>query len=740
MFIAHAKEDSTAVPHALEDHLKAVASLAKQYAESFDAADLAYLAGLWHDLGKFAPEFQRYIRQQTGFERENAHVEPEANGVAFRGRYTHSTAGAIYACEKAGSINGRLLAYLISGHHAGLPDAVRTEETPGESLEERLAAGAMLAETLKSPIPPDILTPKLPGTMPIPGGRAGAHLWLRMLFSCLVDADFLDTEAYMSPDRGEQRRGYPSIPELDQRLRGFLDSKFGRESTPVHRIRAEVLAQCRARAGESPGLFSLTVPTGGGKTYSSLAFALAHAVRYKRRRIVYAIPYTSIIEQTADAFRAALGNDAVLEHHSQFDPSRDDARSRLAAENWDAPVIVTTNVQLLESLYAAKPSRCRKLHNIAGSVIVLDEAQMLPPEYLSPVVECLRLLVEQYGCTVVLCTATQPALGSRRDAHGRITFNGLDAREIVADPQRLEHELNRVRIHWPADFSIASNWDEIASRVSKHERVLTIVNTRADCRELWQRLPTDAIHLSALMCGAHRSTVIAYIKTRLAAGDPVQVVSTQLVEAGVDLDFPVVFRALTGLDSIAQAAGRCNREGRLGHLGNIHVFVPPRPPPRGLLLHGYQATKGMLGSTAPDRLGQTEFRRFFERLYSGIDPDREKVLSLLTGNVSALNFQFRTAAMRFKLINDANQAILVPYGDGVRVIDALRRFGPTRERLRAVQRYTVQLSPATFNAIRGAQGVEELKQGFFILKDRFYDAKLGVTPEKESWPPDELIA
>jgi CRISPR-associated endonuclease/helicase Cas3 len=339
--------------------------------------------------------------------------------------------------------------------------------------------------------------------------------------------------------------------------------------TPVNVIRKEVLTACREAARDAAGLYSLTVPTGGGKTLSGLAFALEHAVRHGKSRIVYVIAYTSIIEQTAQVLSEIFGPENVVEHHSNLAPERETERSRLASENWDAPILVTTNVQFFESLYAARSSRCRKLHNLVNSVVILDEAQLLPPELLTPCVDVLNHLTRHYGVTVLLSTATQPALP------------GLDpAREIVPDKIRLYETLKRTEIRFPDSLQEPTDWETVAEELRRHEQALCVVNTRRDCYDLFRLMPEGTIHLSALMCGEHRSQVIAEIKRHLKEGAPCRVISTQLVEGGVDLDFPVVYRALAGLDSIAQAAGRCNREGRLnaeGRLGVVRVFVPPKP-------------------------------------------------------------------------------------------------------------------------------------------------------------------
>jgi CRISPR-associated endonuclease/helicase Cas3 len=392
--IAHAARDTDGTwrePHDLAEHLRGVAELAASHAQAFKGADWAGLAGLWHDLGKYRPRFQRYIRQASGFEAD-AHIEGKP------GRSPHSTAGALLACDRFKEA-GRVLAYLIAGHHAGMDDW-------HGGLEARLAgqdARDELKQSLDAAPPTDILDHGdfRPDLRAIPGGKDGFALWLRMLFSCLVDADFLDTEAYMQPEKTTRRGEWPGIPTFLKHFNQYMEGLAQQaDPTPVNRVRADILAQCRAKAAEASGLFSLTVPTGGGKTLSSLAFALEHAKIHGKRRVIHVIPYTSIIEQTADIFRGIFG-EAVIEHHSnaEADPAKENSKSRLACENWDAPIVVTTNVQFFESLFAARTSRCRKLHNIVDAVVVLDEAQLLPPEFLQPILDVLNLLTQHRPAT-----------------------------------------------------------------------------------------------------------------------------------------------------------------------------------------------------------------------------------------------------------------------------------------------------------------------------------------------------
>jgi len=742
--------------HPLEDHLLAVANLAQRFAAAFGGGDWGHLAGLWHDLGKYRQGFQRYIRQSKD---PDAHIEGRVVGTDK----THSAAGALHAIKTLGPLRGELLAFLIAGHHAGLPD--RDEGSPA-GLRLRLgseAAERELAEALAHPIPPEILTGTAPASA-VPGGTAGFALWLRMLFSCLVDADFLDTEQYYDAVKAGRRGPCASLSDMKDVFDASMRAK-ARNAAPsvVNRVRADVLAQCRGKGSDTrvaPGFFELTVPTGGGKTLSSLAFALEHALAHGKRRIVYAIPYTSIIEQTAKVFRdifASLGEEAVIEHHSNLDVDEraENHASRLAAENWDAPLIVTTNVQLFESLHAARTSRCRKLHNLVDSVIVLDEAQQLPRDFLAPVLHALKLLVAHYGVSVVFCTATQPALTPRRaPITASVVLDGIEAdstRSIVDQPQVLFDALRRVAIHMPMDFSARSSWEAVATELASENCVLAIVNARKHARELFALLPQDgAEHLSALMCAEHRSVVVERIRSRLdekrAGRDrrPLRVVSTQLVEAGVDLDFPVVYRALAGLDSVAQAAGRCNREGRLEE-GRVRVFVPPEAAPPGLLRQGELTLLEMVRTgRLTDPLSPVTFRDYFDRFYARDDSgfDKGNVLGLLRHDRAA----FRTAAEAFRMIDDDSQGIVVPYrppGYTESPVEAwlhvLERNGHARVVHRKLQRYTVTVPLRVFEQMVRRGDVEE-RAGLWLALELLYDERTGlIMPDSSGSAADYVL-
>ncbi len=715
--------------HSLDEHLRAVAQLSGDFAAHFGARDWAALAGLWHDLGKYRTRFQGYIRTASGLDQETAHIESRP------GRVTHSTAGALLAEERLGRV-GRVLAYLIAGHHAGLHDW-------NAGLDARLAsedARQELAEAQAAEPPSEICQSRLPpGAGPaVLGGWDGFALWVRMLFSCLVDADFLDTEAFMSPEQARQRAAWPDLESLAERFDESMSQLLAKaDSTSVNRLRREILHHCRNAASQAPGVFSLTVPTGGGKTLSGMAFALDHALHHGKRRIIHVIPYTSIIEQTADVFRGIFG-DAVVEHHSaaESDPSEEGLRSRLACENWDAPIIVTTSVQFFESLFAVRTSRCRKLHNLIDSVVVLDEVQLLPPGLLQPIVDALKLLTAHYGMTLVLSTATQPALGDRRYFDATRNFDGFaNVCEIIPDPNRLYAQLKRVDVHLPADMQQSTDWADLAAELTEHDSVLVVVSSRRHARELHRLMPPDTLHLSALMCGAHRSRVIAKIKQRLADGLPTRVVSTQLVEAGVDLDFPVVYRALAGLDSIAQAAGRCNREGRLQR-GQVTVFIPPERSGIGLLRAAEDACLKTLHGTNGDPLDRALFGRYFEHLYYSRDLDENDIRGLLKVDGNSLGVQFRSAAERFRMIEDDQHPIIVLFDaehDDAEVrilLGRLRKTGPERWLMRKLQRYIVNVREPELQRLLAQQDIEEVIPGLFVqTSDWLYHSTLGLTAD-----------
>lgn len=716
----------------LARHLQEVADTAAGFAAPFDSGDWAELLGALHDVGKAREAFQKYLLSANGLTDLSYDAAPEHN---------HSGAGACWAAAKFGKL-GRILAYCIAGHHAGLPDWAGGV-APNGALQRRLETEKTV---LDEPAVAEWLRAhegKWSAWEPVPPWKCkdrDVSFWIRMLFSCLVDADFLCTERFMSPEQAGGRGGYPPLAELAATFFAKLDEKEqAAPATEVNRIRAKIRAHCEEAAQQPPGLFSLTVPTGGGKTLSGTAFALRHALEHGMKRIIYVIPYTSIIEQTADVLRDFLGADNVVEHHSNLDPDKETQQSRMAAENWDAPVIVTTTVQFFESLYACRTSRCRKLHNIAQSVVILDEAQLLPPHLLWPCTEALAQLVAHYRVCVVLSTATQPALATSGP------LADVPVREIIPEPQSLYARLKRTDIILPADLHKRATWEEIADELRQYPQVLCVVNTRRDAKELARLVGEDTVYLSTLLCGEHRSRKIATIKERLAAGEAVRVVSTQLVEAGVDIDFPVVYRAFAGLPSIAQAAGRCNREGKSDAPGKVVAFMPSKASPPGELRKAEDVYIGLLASSNPPLPDDPEsYPRFFAAFYQAQNDDGKKSFyDWLARDYAHFAFQFREAAAAFKIIEDNTVPAIVRYGESDKWINVLRETGPKREIMRRLQRFTVNVYRDKLPRLLQSGLIEELPpagSGLYAqTMPSLYDEVFGLELEREALSPDELI-
>lgn len=653
MYFAHSHDSlEPAHWHLLSHHLENTGERAAAFLDAVGAADLGRAAGLLHDLGKYSDEFQQRLAGKAA-------------------RVDHSTAGAQTALKRYPGPLGKIIAYCVAGHHAGLANGVNGEKI--SSLADRLAA---LPPRLDPVWNTEVALPELlpPTIKPRDASHAGfsAAFLIRMLFSALVDADYLDTETWYAEvdGRSSERRNGPGLDQLLERLDSHLIALSARASpTDVNRLRQQVLTHARQVASQRPGLFTLTVPTGGGKTLISLAFALEHALRHGQQRVIYVIPFTSIVEQTAAVFRYALREgpldpaDFVLEHHSAFDEDRIGQREardklRLAMENWDVPIVVTTAVQFFESLFANRPSRCRKLHNIANSVVILDEAQTLPLNLLVPCVSTIDELARNWRSSIVLCTATQPALQARHGFNG-----GLDpVREIAPDPQRLYQRLKRTRIRHAGKLDDA----QLKERLLRSRQALCIVNTRRHARELFEalRATPGSFHLTTAMCARHRSDVLSEIRERLHGGHPVRLVATSLIEAGVDVDFETVFRAETGLESVIQAAGRCNREGR-SEMGNVYVFEPAPAPgrtPSPELEQFASAARSVLRHH-DDPQSLAAVTDYFREVYwiKGPELDAHRLLAQLNERRSSLDFPFETIARQFRLISSDMVPVIVPY-------------------------------------------------------------------------------
>lgn len=758
-FIAHVKQKhdgSWKRPHLLVTHLNETANKSGKFASEFENRDWAELAGFLHDLGKYHPDWQSYLRRKSGYYDTEAHIENTGN------RPNHSTAGAVLAIQKLQKNYkdaARLLAYIIGGHHSGLPDwnpqlYSRLYDVNRSLIKDDVEKIKPIDEAnqfIESPSPISIPAIYKHGTDK--EANEQIHLWIRMLFSCLVDADFLDTEKYMDE---KERGGCLSIKELKQRFDNYMSEK--KSESELNKKRNEILKRCRDKAELKPGFFSLTVPTGGGKTLSSMAFALEHAIKHNKKRIIVAIPYTSIIEQTSKVYKYGtdideeieklketgkflFGENHVIEHHSNLDPEKENYKNRLASENWDAPIIVTTNVQLFESLFASSTSACRKLHNIVNSVIILDEAQMLPQGYFKSILSVLKGLVNYFGVTVVLMSATQPVLKGKIGNNTNV-IEGLDnVTEIIEDPDLLAKDFKRVEFILPKYLNKPKSWEEIAEELTAYDQVLCIVNTRKDCRHLHSLMLNGTIHLSGFMCGEERSEVISEIKIKLKKNEPVKVISTQLVEAGVDIDFPVVYRALTGLDSIAQAAGRCNRENKFEGGGKVVVFVPPKPSPSGFLRKAEDAGKAIIRNHPDEEFTPSLYSEYFKYLYSNINSfDEVDFYSHLVRNASSFDFQFRTFAERFNMIDSSKQFSIIvwyesPKSDkgSLKLIEQLKYAGASKVLLRKLQRYIVNVPINIFNNIKNANYVEDIN-GYWVQSDPIlYKPGLGLLGNETDW-------
>ena len=710
--------------HGLSDHLEEVARYAKQFADKFHAGDLAYWIGLWHDLGKSNPEFQDYLEACWHDKRHE--------------KVPHAIWGAVLAYQLLSqSIKDdrwKEMALTIAGHHGRI-------DQPG-SLSQRLVDHAQnnpvifehIVEYVKQlPSPPKVTLPELT--------RTQRELFIRMVFSALVDADYLNTEKHFKEDQYILRHKQQGIEYLWDRfianqsaLMSFVDA-----TTAVNRVRKEVYELCEKAAIGNPGIYRMTVPTGGGKTRSGLAFALKHAVENKMDRIIFAIPYTSIIDQTAREYRKILGADAVLEHHSQVNiPANENQEvshisSRLAYENWDAPLIVTTTVQLFESLFSNRPGKLRKLHNIVKSVIVLDEVQTLSPELLTPTLDVLRELAERYHVSVVICTATQPAF---EDSHYLKPFHGMQIHEIVPKEIYRKHfkQLERVEYHRREE---PVSWQELADELSRENQVMVVLNTRKDAVSLVESLgdnKRDVFHLSTLLCGIHRKLVLREVKKRLKNGLPVRLISTQVIEAGVDIDFPVVYRAIGPLDRIVQAAGRCNRESKLpqNQPGRVVIFEPSEGrTPRGPYKTGIEKAKLLLMPPCDiSELHNPElYRIYFEKLFADVDTDKKKI------QYHREVLDYPTVNSEYRLIEQNTVPVLINCESTAKRLEEWK-YHPCRKTWQRLQPLLVNMFDYEVQKLKAEGWLEQISEGLY-LSFGMYDRLKGLVPA--IYDPSDLI-
>lgn len=720
LIISHVRESDKEI-QTNDEHQQGVAKMAESFAAEFGMGDFGKVMGLLHDKGKEKIAFQQHIIKESG-------INPS---IRIEGDYCHAYVGALLACKQYQTL-ASLLAYPIMGHHAGLYDY--------SDYDDVIEGKNIPTEVDTTELNLHLSTSKLKSIKPFECN----HI-IRMLFSCLVDADRLDTEAFMSPDQASLRKGKKTLQELAPLLEKHLAKlkcsirEKHKENNEVNIVRNQVQEECRKKALSDPGFYSLTVPTGGGKTLSSLVWAINHAIHHGKRRIVIAIPYTSIIVQTAQVLRDIFGKENVLEHHSNVsyesfcdkndnDENKLVQQMKLATENWDYPIIVTTNVQLFESMYSNKPTPCRKLHNLCNSVLILDEVQVLPTQYLQPIVNALKTYQRLFGLSVLFTTASQPVLeGKHQGTIPRITLNGIDKiTEIIPYDFDLHNKLRRVNLHFDEH---QSSYDDIAKRMMQYDRVLCIVNSRRAAKEIFDRLPDEdnKYHLSRLMCPIHvRETIADMIDTLRNTKKKIRVISTQLIEAGVDIDFPFVLRQEIGLDSVLQAAGRCNREG--GEVkGEVYVFSlnEGRQYPNSFMEKSNNARKRL--SKELDWFSPDAMEAYFLKLYKGYTDtfDKEDLKKKLE---TPSYYLFKTAGEKFRLIDDNTKSIIVNYGDAESLVDQVKKKGFTYELMNALGQYTVNVSKSNYELLKGAfDKGERVPEGlFFLMNKSQYDKQTGV--------------
>ncbi|WP_294464771.1 CRISPR-associated helicase Cas3' [uncultured Ruminococcus sp.] len=709
-YIAHLRSETDKKEQPLYEHIKNVAELSKKFSECLILSDYAEIIGMLHDIGKYSNRFQQRINGNDKI------------------KVDHSTCGA----QEAFKMKLLMAAFCIAGHHGGIPNiGVRTDSENDPTLTGRLKRNtedysAWINEVDRSKFKPI--------AEPFTKNRIPYTFILRFLFSCLVDADYLDTENFMS-NGAVLRDSGEDLTYLLNLLNKHIE-KWQNPSGKLNILRTQMLNEC-IDVGKNCNekLFTLTVPTGGGKTISSMAFALNYAVKHSKKRIIYVIPYTSIIEQNAEVFRKIFGMNNVLENHSNVDFDSLDNETKiqmmLAAENWNSPIVVTTAVQFFESMFSNKPSKCRKIHNIADSVVIFDEAQMLPLDYLLPCATAIRQLAENYNSAVVLCTATQPNFQSILNLTEK--NNKLQLTEICKSAEKMADDFRRVNFKYEGKLED----DEIALELKQCKQVLCIVNKKAHAQKIYSMLgkSDENFHLSTYMYPAHRQQVLDEIRKRLDENKPCRVVSTSLVEAGVDIDFPTVYRAISGIDSILQAGGRCNRENKRNSAESVvHIFNTDE-------VLSYQQTNTDAAMAVIKKYGDKIYlpeaiKMYFDDLYYYRDIDKtHKVFDKKDIIHCLTNLEFETVSQRFKMIENDTKALYICTDENKEEINQLRNGNYTKELFRSLQKYVVNLYEKDFNKLNEVCAIEYVDNIFYILADnKYYSSKSGIT-----FPDDNTV-
>ena len=703
-YYAHWSEDGR--KQTVLAHLLCTARLCAQFAEKFGEKALGYWAGLLHDIGKFAKAFQKRLFDSGK-------------------KVDHSTAGA---WESKAYLP---ISLCIMGHHSGLPDlGGRTDKGKPTYFGRMNKAKSGRLEPYDA-WKQEVELPEAPKLEP----KTALELdfLTRMLYSCLTDADFLDTEAFMSNGQVE-RGGGEAISVLADKLDRYTEGWFP-PSNELNTQRCAILRRCMEQGQDKqqmPGLYTLTVPTGGGKTVASLAFALHHAKTHGLERVIYVIPYTSIIEQTADQFRKILGaeNHSGVTYDTQDEATPETQRLARATENWDMPVVVTTAVQFFESIYSNRSSKCRKLHNLAKSVIIFDEAQMLPIPYLRPCVSAIAQLIGHYHATAVLCTATQPALNPLFAEF----LPSYTATELC--PEGTCDETIFRRVTFQTEIEKEMSWETVAEMLTQLPQVLCIVNTRKSAKRLYDLLgdQEDTFHLSTLMTPTHRRAVLEVVRRRLKAGLPCRVVSTSLIEAGVDVDFPTVFREVAGLDSILQAAGRCNRERKRAAQDSVVMVFQSETPIPPLFRMNVSAGQEVIGRQE-DIASQAAITDYFTELLD-LKGARAQDAKAILEQIQKAPLPFQTIAEQFKLIENDSKTVYIPLGEGEALVQRLQTGERSQTLFRKLGQYGVSIYETEFKALADAGDILPVDSGkgedlWVLANTSLYDDQTGLSLEAE---------
>lgn len=801
-YVAHVRKTDRQ-KQTVQQHLLSVSDITGQLANKIGLKEAGELIGLLHDFGKYSQSFQNYIQSAT--EILNPDLDDDfVDANALKGKIDHSSAGAQWIWQQLsprlnglGALCAQVMALCVASHHSGLIDCLKPEGADGfmdrmkkSDENTHLSECKLNADTLildkasaiaDTPLLKNMCMQLQAVLRPEQHNQIISEkikcfylgFWTRLLFSCLIDADRIDSADFERPLNKKHRRNSPVNWSLAvDRVESFVDALKVRHK--VDEIRRDISDRCKAKASGTQGIYTLTVPTGGGKTYASLRFALHHAQAHGLDRIIYIVPYTTIIEQNAKAIRAVVereGDDFpwVLEHHSNLEPEQQTWRSKLVAENWDSPIVLTTMVQFLETLFSGGTRGVRRMHQLANSVIVFDEIQTLPINCTHLFCNALNFLATHTKTTAVLCTATQPLLHRLKNTEKGQLFIPVE-NELVHDVDRLFQQLERVKIKnkvrvngWSKQEIAKLALDELSEKGS----CLVIVNTKAWAQKLYEACTKEVeeesiFHLSTSQCPAHRQIILAQVRSRLDHNLPVLCISTQLIEAGVDVDFASVIRFLAGLDSVAQAAGRCNRNGERD-ISEVHLLNPDQEPIDTLvdIKVGQQKMRRILGESADDDLlTPAVMEKYFDYYFYSRAEEMDyqlsekqaartdSLLNLLSDNpkniisnrqsaLPMLRQSFMTAGKAFKAIDAPTESVIVPYGEGKQLIidlgDQESDFDVARyyTLLKKAQKFSVNVFPNVWKKLLDAHAVCEIKagEGVYCLDERYYSEAFGLSTE-----------